>query len=121
MIIKFILIFGLLLCLFYAYLQRTKSRLVACAIFLTAAVGIYFVIFPEQTTNIAEFLGVGRGADLILYCWLIISLVISMNLQFKILELQEVVTELTRELAIREPIKPTHPVAQHSALPQASE
>lgn len=121
MIIQFILVVGLLLCLFYAYLQRGKSRLVASIIFMTAVVGIYFVIFPGKTTSIATFLGVGRGTDLIFYCWLVIGLVISMNLQFKILELQEITTELTRELAIRDPIKANRTVTQHHASPQASE
>jgi hypothetical protein len=103
MIIQWILILGLLLCLFYAYLQRGKSRLVSLGISATSIAGIYFVLFPESTTDLARILGVGRGADLVLYCWIVISLVVSVNLQFKILNVQGMVTELTRELALRAP------------------
>jgi hypothetical protein len=103
MIIQYVLIFGLSLSLLYAVLQRRKSRLVSIIISLASVVGIYFVLFPEQTNELAHWMGVGRGADLILYCWLVISLIVSMNLQFKILNLQEMLTELTRELALRAP------------------
>ena len=103
MIIRIALIAGLLLCLAYAFLQRRKSALVSIAISFTSVAGIYFVVFPEQTTELAQMLGVGRGTDLILYCWIVITLVISMNLRFNLLGLQEQLTELVRELALRAP------------------
>lgn len=106
MIIQWILITGLALALGYAFLQRKKSRLVSIMITAISAAGIYFVLYPEQTTTLAHFLGVGRGADLVTYCWILISLVISVNLQFKILHLHGVVTELTRELTLRSPRLP---------------
>lgn len=106
MIIQWVLVSGLLLFLFYALLQRGKSRLVNLAIAVTSIAGIYFVLFPDQTNELARWMGVGRGADLILYCWLVISLIVSVNLQFKIMGLQEMLTDLTRELALRAPREP---------------
>jgi len=106
MIIQWILITGLLFALGYAFLQRKKSRIVGTMITVISFAGIYFVAYPEKSTTLAHFLGVGRGADLVTYCWILISLVISLNLQFKILHLHGVVTELTRELAIRSPRMP---------------
>lgn len=106
MIIQWILIIGLLFALAYAFLQRNKSRLVSSLITVSSFAGIYFVLYPDQTTELAHLLGVGRGADLVTYCWILISLVISLNLQFKILHLHGVVTELTRELALRNPRTP---------------
>ena len=106
MIIQWVLVLGLMLCLFYAFLQRGKSRLVSFAITATSIAGIYFVLFPAQTSELAKWMGVGRGADLVFYCWIVISLVVSVNLQFKILSLQEMATELTRELALRAPREP---------------
>ena len=100
MIIQTILTLGLLLCIVYAFLQRSKSRLVSNAILLVASVGIYFVVFPDQSNVIARFVGVGRGADLILYCWVVISLIISISLQIKLLSIYQIVTVLTREIAI---------------------
>jgi len=106
MIIQWILVFGLGLSLIYSVLQRGKSRLVRYPIAITSIAGIYFVLFPSQTNSIAQWMGVGRGADLVLYCWIVISLVVSVNLQFRILSLQETTTELTRELALRSPREP---------------
>ena len=101
MIIQALLIVGLLLCLLYAFLQRAKSRVVSLAIAMVSAAGIYFVAFPAQTAWLAHIVGVGRGADLVLYCWIVISLAISINLQFKILSLQGMITVLARELALQ--------------------
>jgi hypothetical protein len=104
MIIQFILISGLSLCLIYALLQRQKSRLISTVLIAASIVGIVFVLVPEVTNRLAHFVGVGRGADLILYCWLLISLVISVNLQLKILSLQRNITDIARVLALDKPI-----------------
>jgi len=102
-IIQAFLIGGLLLCLLYAIMQRQKSRLLSKAISIVTLTGIYLVLFPEHTNDLAHFMGVGRGADLILYCWLVISIIVSMNLQLQILQLQRLITELAREIALQEP------------------
>lgn len=107
MIIQVLLSLGLLVFVLYAFLQRKKSRLVSVLITLISFVGLYFVFYPQRSTDLAHALGVGRGADLIIYCWILISLAISLNLQFKILRLHGVVTELVRELALREPHHPS--------------
>lgn len=103
MIIQVALIGGLVLSFAYAFLQRRKSPVVAVFIGIMSIAGIYFVLFPEQSSDVAHLLGVGRGADLILYCWIVISLFVSINLQLKILNLQGAITTLTRELALRAP------------------
>lgn len=109
MIIQVILILSLLLCLIYAFLQRGKSRLVSLAITLVAVAAITFVLAPELTSRIAHWVGVGRGADLIFYCWLVISFIVSVGLQFKILGLQRLITDLAREMALRAPKKKDTP------------
>src|ERR1044071_7693351 len=101
MIIQIILVLGLLLCVGYAVLQRQKSRLVSASIALVAVAGIYFVLLPEHTSKLAHLVGVGRGADLVLYCWLVISLIVSVNLQFRILWLHGLITDLAREMALQ--------------------
>jgi hypothetical protein len=102
MIIQILLIFGLVLCLVYAQLQRGHSRLIAAVVSGAALAGIYFVLAPERTNQVARFVGVGRGADLLLYCWVVIGLAISVNLQFKLLKMQSMITALARELALRD-------------------
>lgn len=101
MIMQVLLIGGLLLCLLYALMQRQKSRLLSKAISIVALTGIYLVLFPEHTNKLAHFVGVGRGADMVLYCWLVISIIVSMSLQLQILQLQGLITELTREIALQ--------------------
>ena len=109
MIIQVILTAGLCLCISYAYLQQHKSKLVSYTISVVALIGIYFVYSPDQSNRIAAFVGIGRGADLILYCWVVISLIVSVNLQIKILSLYQVVTCLTREIAILNARQPSVP------------
>jgi small membrane protein len=104
MIIQLILSFGLLSALCYAFLQRRKSRLISYSLMLVSLAGILAVLMPDATSTIASLVGVGRGADLILYCWIVITLLVSINLQFKILQVHELLTVLTRELALRAPI-----------------
>ena len=111
MIVQILLTLGLAFCLVYAFAQRKKSRLVSLALSVIAIAAIYFVQFPESANTLAHFVGVGRGADLILYCWLVISLIVSVDLQFKILALQGMLTELTREIALQNP----HGISDHSA------
>ncbi len=104
--IKLVLVFGLLLCLIYAFLQRRKSRTIAGGISLASCAGIWFVLVPAHTSILAEALGVGRGADLVIYFWIVISVFVLMSLQFKILGLQRDATELARELALQAPRNP---------------
>ena len=102
MIIQVLLTSGLALCLVYAFLQRRKSRLVSSSLAAVSLAGIYFVLEPDRASELAHLAGVGRGADLVLYCWVVISLVVSVNLQFKIMALRGDITELARALALQE-------------------
>ena len=47
------------------------------------AAGAFFVWAPEQTTVISRAVGVGRGADLVLYLWVVISLALMLVLYLK--------------------------------------
>lgn len=110
--IKIILSAALLLCIAYALLQRRKSRTVATGITLVSMVGLWFVIIPEHATQLAEMMGVGRGADLALYFWIVINIFLLMSLQFKIFGLQRDITALTRHLAIQSATLPSIPLEQ---------
>ena|ERR1022692_4139241 len=117
MIIQVILILGLLFCLIYAFLQRQKSRLVSMLITLVGLAGIYFVLIPERATELAHLVGIGRGADLVLYCWLVISLIISLNLQFKIFWLQGLITDLAREISLQAATRPANELIARKDAP----
>lgn len=65
---------------------------------------VVLVLYPELTTKIAKIAGVGRGTDLVLYifsCGVIFSGIL---LASKIKNQEEKITQLIRELAIREAI-----------------
>ena len=104
--IKLILSAALFLCFAYAFLQRRKSRMVALGITGVSGIGLWFVIIPEHATWLAQRVGVGRGADLVVYFWIVISLFVLLSLQFKILGLQRDITALTRHAALGTAMEP---------------
>jgi len=86
--------------LLYARLQYRRAPTVALLAVLTALTGLYFVWMPELATYLAALAGIGRGADLILYIWVVISLIVLLNLHLKLRVQKEMITVLARELAI---------------------
>ena len=82
--------------------QQATSRLVRSVILLVIVMGGAFVWRPEETTVIARALGVGRGADLVLYLWVVISLALMLVLYLKIVQMGRKVTQLTRVLALNQ-------------------
>jgi hypothetical protein len=98
--IKIILTLGFLCVFLYAVSQRLVSRMISVLFFLIVAVGIYFVWVPDHTTVVAGWVGVGRGADLILYGWILITLIVGFNLHLKIRESRRALTELARQVAL---------------------
>ena len=96
------LVLTALLCaiLLYAWTEYRRSPAVGLAAVLAACGGLYFVWFPSHATILAELAGIGRGFDLILYVWVVISLLIVFNLHLKLRAQMELITALAREIAI---------------------
>jgi hypothetical protein len=86
--------------------QRTTSRLLRIAMLLVIATGAFLVWVPEVTDRIAEAFGVGRGADLILYIWVIITLALIVFLYLRVARLSRNITQLARALALARPAFP---------------
>jgi small membrane protein len=63
-------------------------------------IGFYFVWIPSHATRVAELVGIGRGADLVLYVWVCISLVVLLNLHLKLRTQHELLTQLARSIAL---------------------
>lgn len=106
MTIKIILLSLLLLLLLYAVSQARRSKLLALCMIACCTVGIVFVSAPELSTQIANMLGVGRGADLVIYLLSIVSLFAIFNLHLRLRASHEVTTELARSVAISSARKP---------------
>jgi len=60
------------------------------------------IAYPELTVRIARRLGIGRGADLVLYCTVIIMLIGFFMVYARLRRLRRDLTLLTRHLAIRD-------------------
>lgn len=93
---------SLLLCsvLVYAWAEYRRSPAVALLSFVVSLVGLYFVWVPSHSTRVAEFIGVGRGVDLIMYLWVCISLIVLLNLHLKLRVQHELITALARTIAL---------------------
>ena len=86
----------------YAWTASRRSPLVAALVAAAAVAGLYFVWIPAHATWIAAAVGIGRGVDLILYVWVVISLLAILNLHLTLRAQLELITVLTRRIAIAE-------------------
>jgi hypothetical protein len=64
----------------------------------TAAV----IIFPDATSLLAHLLGIGRGADLIIYTSLLISFYLIFRLYLGLVRLEQAITEVVRAIALQQ-------------------
>ncbi len=69
--------------------------------------GILAVLFPETTTEVAQLVGVGRGADLVLYALCVAFLFVTIALYLRLNEMHDRYVELARRLALHEAIHDT--------------
>lgn len=60
------------------------------------------VMFPEALTRVANLVGIGRGADLLLYVLVVTFLLVSVVLFRRVGELERRYTQLARRLAVHE-------------------
>ncbi|MBI3559330.1 DUF2304 domain-containing protein, partial [Candidatus Gottesmanbacteria bacterium] len=59
------------------------------------------VIFPGQTTKIANFLGIGRGVDLILYASIATLFYLVFRIYILMEDLRHQITEVVRKIALK--------------------
>jgi hypothetical protein len=102
------LLLSALLCgvLVYAWVEYRRSPIVALLSVAASLTGLYFVWIPSHSTLVAEFVGIGRGVDLILYVWVCISLIMLLNLHLKLRTQHELITKLARTIAMTNVVRP---------------
>jgi hypothetical protein len=103
----------------YAVALRRKIALLGNMAILVTMMAMFLVWWPDLATRLAKFFGVGRGVDLIFYCWVIISMMMILNLHLKIRIQTETITELIRQLAIARPFSAPEN-AKSDSLPDTS-
>ena len=99
--------------------KKTFDRLIILLFIFT---GILLVITPDLTTAIAHRLGVGRGADLIMYLGLLMLSFFCVLLYARIRELKSSLTDLARWIALdqaRQPDQPVHAKVEGSTGQQS--
>jgi small membrane protein len=58
------------------------------------------IVFPDATSFLAHLLGIGRGADLIIYLSLLVSFYLVFRLYATIARLEQAITALVRAIAL---------------------
>lgn len=81
--------------------RHTISRRIAFVWCLVWAAMIVAVLDPSRLTRIARQVGIGRGADLLLYISVVVMLVGFVMVYARLHRLRRDVTLLVRELAVR--------------------
>ncbi len=100
MIIQIFITAILLATLGFFLAHRPTRGVFRLAIVATVLFGIYLAWFPAYATRIAEFFGVGRGADLITYVWILLSIFVFILIYIKFVEQNRLLTLLVRRLAL---------------------
>ena len=86
----------------YALVAARRTRLLGAMIGLAALAGLYFVWWPQSANQLAHAVGIGRGADLVLYVWVVLSMLVALNLHLRLKAQAELATRLARALALLE-------------------
>jgi small membrane protein len=79
--------------------MQASKRLAFFAFLVLNAVA---VLWPEGTTWVAKLVGIGRGADLLLYALIVTFVFVVINFYLRLRESEQRVTELARAVAIRD-------------------
>lgn len=100
MIFQLLLIVALSLLVVYAYSQLRNAPVISVSVLALGLGAIVLAIDPDLATKLARSVGVGRGADLILYCFILISLVAIFNLHLRFRAGDQDLTKVVRALAL---------------------
>lgn len=100
MIIQFVLSLGLGACLFYVLSLGRSSRPMRVGLMAIVVAGFVFVWMPNITNRLAALVGVGRGADLMMYLWIVLNLLLIIRLHIKLREQSEAMTQLARWISL---------------------
>ena len=100
MIIRIVLLGALVAIGWFVFLRRNKLPFHIVLVFAILGVAALAVLSPERTDDVANFVGVGRGVDLITYVIEVTVLFVLLHCYTKFVELQRKLTDVVRELAI---------------------
>ena len=96
---------ALILAGIFRYPQQKRVLFGLMVVWLTAVVAI---LVPDVTMNAAAVVGIGRGADLLLYVAVLVALVVLSAIYLRLAALESQITELVRHVAMSE-VRRSHP------------
>src|SRR5262249_3577726 len=105
MMAQLLLSFLLSAILAYALAERRRSPVVGVLALAAASAGLYFVWVPAHATALAEFAGIGPGGDLILYTWVVSSVLVLLTFTLKFATKPEAMTGFARAFALGEALR----------------
>ncbi len=98
------LVFGAILLRPSASARNQAMRTLGLLVFLAAA--IFAVVFPGIVNQLAVMVGVGRGADLVLYAFIVVFIGQALSTARKRRVHDTQITELARKMALSDPQYP---------------
>ncbi len=105
-------IVGLIFCIFMLINSIVKTKRREISIFegfiwsLVWIIALILISYPNYMSDLAEYFGVGRGIDVVIYLSIIILFYLVYKLYAKIDKLEREITLLVREIAIRDRYEP---------------
>ena len=101
---RFLLLLASILGLLWVASRLRKRQISVATVIvwgaLWVAVGVVAFV-PELTSHLADFLGIGRGADVVIYSAIVAIVALLFRLSIRIEQLDRAITIVTRELALR--------------------
>lgn len=87
-------------CLYAVKVFLTRGKVLGGILFGVAIIGVPIALWPDTANRFAGFLGVGRGADLLIYVLFFIVIGLVMTTHLMSTGFRREITELTRVMAI---------------------
>ena len=99
--IQIVLLTGIAFISLYFFIRWKKRVLDILLLTFLIVCAVVFVVWPDLTQNLAKFLGVGRGADLVFYISILIFWFVVLKLYSRVRSLEQKLTETIRKNAIQ--------------------
>jgi len=109
MIFQVLLVTVLTVFAMWAYAQWSRAPIVSLSVGLLTFSGVVLSLRPEISTDLAHAVGVGRGADLLFYCFILLTMTAIFDLHLRLRAQQDVITALARAIALSRPRCPHSP------------
>ena len=104
--IQGILLIGVLLIGIYVLVVLGRRLLDLFLLVLMGGSAIAFILWPSLTTIIAHRLGVGRGADMVIYISILIFWFVALKLYIRMRRLERMFTDAIRSSSLEKARRP---------------